>query len=263
MRRTCFVLVVVVSACRARNDAPATPPAPSVAVTNAAAPPSSAAPRDAPREWAPDEGPVRTEDVAVAGDRPAIVVRGSHSHARAMLFLAGMCVHPGGFVMAFQHSAAAHGDLVGVQGDVECGHGSGFRMWSSDLEKMDRRIEAAFRAAGLGAPRDVVVIGNSQGAERAERLIARWPEKYSSAILIGSPVTPSVTFLRRARSVATMSGTYDVAFAKMRDGSTNLQRAGVRSQFFPIKDAWHGSFGAHPEDAMFPALAFVAEDEPR
>jgi pimeloyl-ACP methyl ester carboxylesterase len=177
-----------------------------------------------------------------------------------MVFLGGMCVHPGGFVMAFQHAAAAHGDLVGVQGDIECGRGTGFRRFSSDVEALDRRIDAAFRAAGRGGAelRGVVVIGNSQGAERGEKLVARWPDKYSSAILIGSPVKPSPTLLRRANVVATMSGEHDVAFGKMRAASIELERAGVRSSFFAIRGARHGSLGEHPELAMLAAIQFVA-----
>lgn len=265
MRLACMgMLVVVVSACReparanARGESPRPPP-PATRLVEAAPPASPTR----PPSWAPNEGPVRTEDVPVAGDTPAIVVRGDHSHARPMLFLGGMCIHPGGFVMAFQHSAAAHGDLVAVQGDVECEPGSGYRRWSYDLEKMDRRIEAAFRAAGLGEPRDVVVIGNSQGAERAEKLVARWPERYSAAILIGSPVKPSPALLRRAKAVATMSGRHDAAFPKMRDASVELRHAGVRSELFVIAGAGHGSMGEHPEAAMLPAIAFVATTEGR
>ena len=193
----------------------------------------------------------------MANDLPAIVVRGDHSHAQAMVFLGGMCIHPGGFVMAFQHSAAAHGDLVGLQGDVECEPGSGHRMWSTDLAKLDRRIDAAFRSAWGEVPKTIVVIGNSQGAERGEKLVARWPEKYSSALLIGSPVEPSVANLGRAKSVATMAGQHDIAYAKMKSGALALRRAGVRSEFFGIANGYHGSFGPNPEAAMFPAIDFV------
>jgi hypothetical protein len=58
-----------------------------------------------------------------------------------------------------------------------------------------------------------------------------------------------------------MSGQYDVAFGKMKEGSVALRRAGVRSEFFSIPGAYHGSFGAQPEAAMHPALAFVAGRE--
>src|SRR5689334_16606079 len=125
MRRLLVLFALVVSSCRAKSHSSDAREPPDASAATAIAPPIVTSASKTTNAW--DEGPVRTEDVPVPGDLPAIVVRGSHPHTRAMLFLAGMCVHPGGFVMAFQHSAAAHGDLVAVQGDVDCERGSGFR----------------------------------------------------------------------------------------------------------------------------------------
>ncbi len=211
----------------------------------------------------PDPGPVRTVDLEVPGDLPAIVVRGVREHRQTMLFVPGMCVHPGGYVMSFQHAAASHGDLVAVQGDVSCGGDGVARRWSNDLDAMDRRIDAAFAAAGLGPPRDVVVIGYSQGAERAEKLVARWPEKYSRAVLIASPITPSPARLRGARAVATMAGTFDVSRERMRSAASSLERAGVPAAFFTLPNARHGQMGDTPEESMRAALDFVGRPPAR
>lgn len=200
---------------------------------------------------------VHTEDVPVPGDRPAVVVRGAREHRLQMVFIPGMCVHPGGYVMSFQHAAAARGDLVAVQGDVSCGGDGSMRRWSSDLEAMDRRIDAAFRASGLGEPHDVVVIGYSQGAERAQRLVARWPEKYRSAVLLASPVVPSTRELGRARAVVTMAGTHDQSLPMMRGAVAPLRRASVPATFVEIPGARHGSMGTEPERTMEAALDFV------
>lgn len=205
-----------------------------------------------------DPEPVRTVQLPVVGDLAAVVVRGAKVHRSAMLFLPGMCAHPGGYVMSFQHTAAARGDLVAVQGDISCGADGANRRWSYDLDAMDRRIEAAFRAAGLGEPRDVIVIGYSQGAERAEKLVARWPTKYSAAVLIASPVVPSPSLLVRADAVALMAGTLD-AQAPMRGAVEPLRRAGVPAAFFSIPGARHGQMGETPEDSMREALDFVEE----
>lgn len=202
-------------------------------------------------------GPVRTVDVPVPGDLPAVVVHGAREQRKSMLFIPGMCVHPGGYVMSFQHAAAARGMLVAVQGDVSCGGDGSMRRWSYDLEAMNRRIDAAFQAAGLGEPRDVVVIGYSQGAERAEKLVARWPEKYSRAVLIASPVAPSPRLLGRARAVALMAGTLDIAQPKMRGAVAPLARAGVPAAYFAIPNARHGQMGDTPEETMRRALDFV------
>ncbi len=194
----------------------------------------------------------------IANDLTAYVVRG-REHRMTMLFIPGMCVHPGGYVMAFQHTAASRGDLVTLQGDVSCGGDGGARRWSSDLAAMEKRIETAFDAAGLGAPRDVVVIGYSQGAERAERLVARWPERYAAAILIASPIEPAPRDFAHAAAVVTMAGTLD-AQEKMRAAVSPLGRAGIPSEYLPLPGARHGQMGEDPEKTMSEALDFVEEN---
>ena len=131
------------------------------------------------------------------------------------------------------------------------------RRWSSDLEATDRRIEAAFRATGLGEPRNVVVIGYSQGAERALRLVARWPEKYASAVLIASPVVPSPRDLARAHAVVLMAGTYDASLGAMKGAVAPLRKASIAAMFVEIPGARHGQMGLEPERSMEVALDFV------
>lgn len=196
-------------------------------------------------------------NIPVAGDLPAFAVRPARAHRLQMLFLAGMCVHPGGYLQAFQHTASSRGDLVAVQGDASCGGDGSMRRWSSDLEATDRRIEAAFRATGLGEPRNVVVIGYSQGAERALRLVARWPEKYASAVLIASPVVPSPRDLARAHAVVLMAGTYDASLGAMKGAVAPLRKASIAAMFVEIPGARHGQMGLEPERSMEVALDFV------
>lgn len=207
----------------------------------------------------PSPAPVEPVNVIVPGDRYAVVVRGAREHGTAMLFMGGMCVHPGGYAGAFQYTAAERGDLVALQADISCGGGpdSPVRMWSSDLDGLDRRVDAAFVAAGFGVPREVIVIGYSQGAERAAQLVARWPQKYSRAVLIASPIDPSPKLLGRARAVALMAGTYDVSLARMRSAAPALERSGVRAAFFVLPNAYHGQMGEAPEESMRRALDFV------
>jgi pimeloyl-ACP methyl ester carboxylesterase len=217
----------------------------------------SGPPRSEGHQASDATGPVRTVDVPVPGDRPAVVVRGAREHRKTMLFIPGMCVHPGGYVMSFQYAAAARGELIAVQGDVSCGGDGAMRRWSYDLEAMNRRIDAAFAAAGLGEPHDVIMIGYSQGAERAEKLVGRWPAKYSRAVLIASPVAPSPQLLGRAKAVALMAGTNDIAQGTMRAAVAPLQRGGVSAAYFPIPNARHGQMGDTPEETMRRALDFV------
>ncbi len=231
------------------TSAPTSVPPPTAETASDPDPPPAPAPAA--------NAPVHIEDVDVPDDLPALVVRGVAEHRMQMLFLPGMCVHPGGYVMAFQHTAASRGDLVAMQGDVSCGGDGSGRRWSTDLEGMDRRIDAAFRASGLGEPRNVVVIGYSQGAERAQRLVERWPEKYDRAILIASPIVPSARTLGRAKRVVLMAGTYDMARGPMRSAVSPLRRATIPAVFFELPDARHGQMGIDPERSMEAALDFV------
>lgn len=197
---------------------------------------------------------VRTEKLEVPNDRHAYAVRGARAHRLTMVFLAGMCSHPEGYAMSIQHTAASRGDLVALQGDVSCGGDGTFRSWSSDLEKLNGRIDAAFEAAGHGRPAEVLVIGYSQGAERAEKLVARWPEKYSRAILIAHPKPPSAQRMKKAKGVVLMAGSKDGAKAHMQAATLPLQRAGVTSAYFTLPNATHGSMGDTPEESMTAAL---------
>jgi predicted esterase len=209
---------------------------------------------------APPPPPVHVEEVPVGNDLSAFVVRG-REHRMKMLFIPGMCVHPGGYVASFQNTAASRGDLVALQGDVSCGGDGSARQWSPNLRAMDTRIEEAFHVAGIGEVEDVVVIGYSQGAERAERLVARWPEKYRAAILIASPIEPLPHDFKSALAVVTMAGTRDFQ-GKMRAAVGPLKRANVPSVFLSIPDAQHGQMGSAPEETMAEALDFVEKNFP-
>jgi len=209
--------------------------------------------------------PVRTDDVVVQGDLNAFVVRGGRVDAgagRPMVFVPGMCVHPRDYMLTFQGAAGARGDLLGVQGDVSCGGNGYARRWSGDLGAMDRRIVAAFRAAGLGEPRDVTLIGYSQGAERAEKLLARFPERYARAVLIASPIAPSPRSFQGSPAVVLMAGSLDpFGVRTMREGERAFAGAkGTAGRgkpavtFITLPGARHGQMGDRPEETMGAAL---------
>ena len=222
----------------------------------AAAPPVPASPALA----APD--PIRIEVVDVPGDLRALVLRGTpREHRFAMVYLHGMCVYPGYYVESFMNAAAARGDLVAVQGDVSCGGDHFLHTWSLDLAALDRRIDAAFAAARIDAPHDIVLIGYSQGADRAEALAARFPAKYRALVLIASSSPPSPVRLAGVRAAVLMAGTRD-AQSNMRAGLVALQRARIPTTFIPMPAAWHGHMGSEPEVTMARALDFAERPLP-
>lgn len=251
MPRAVFVLVaLVVSGCvgagchrgpreeqRASGAPPTPPPAP------------------------PPPPPPMMEEVAVAGDLPAYALRNGRAHGRLYVFLAGMCAHPLGYTQSFQWAAAARGDLVAVQGDVPCSSDGALRRWSSDLIGTSRRIDAAIRAAGLDATREIVLIGYSQGAERSEHLAARWPDRYTRAVLIAGPIVPSPERLGRLRGAVLMAGDRDLQ-QPMLEGRRRLAAARVPALFVSLPGARHGDMGQTPEANMATAFDFLDQVPP-
>lgn len=236
-----FALLVLVAAC-------ARAPGGHVPVDDAAvaAAPESASVPDAPAPPAP----IRVDGVTVSGDAEAYVLRGVRKREHPMIFLGGMCVHPQGYVQSFAYSAVDHGVAIGLQGDVPCAGEPGMTRWSYDVERTNRRIDAAFAAAGEPPPKDAIAIGLSQGADLAERLAARWPEKYSRVILIASPVEPKP----RAVKAVLMAGDGDISKERMR---TTAAKLGKSATFISLGHAYHGQLGPTPNAVMGRALDFV------
>ena len=185
-------------------------------------------------------------------------MRGSKKHDDRFIFLSGMCSHPLGYAEAFANAAAEHGDLITLQGDVLCG--GPFRKWSYDFPAIAKRIDAVLAAAGIES-RDLTLIGYSQGAEIAERLAARYPQKFTRVILMSSPIVPSPDRLRSIDAAVFMAGTLE-SQSNMRAGRQLLVQAHIPVTFLPIPGARHGQFGATPDATMAGALAWLDENAP-
>src|SRR5579859_4894471 len=135
-----------------------------------------------------DKGPIRMEALDPSADPPTFVMRGAPRGPARMVFLHGMCGHALGYAQSFQWNAAKKGTLIAPQGDKSCG--GPWSMWSGDLDTLDARIVSAFRALGHDDPiDDVLVIGYSQGAVRAEGLARKWPKRYTRLILMAGPTS--------------------------------------------------------------------------
>jgi pimeloyl-ACP methyl ester carboxylesterase len=194
-------------------------------------------------------------ELPIPGDLPAYALRGGKRDA-AILFLTGMCSDPLGYAQAFQHAAAEHGILLALQGDVSCG--GDFRRWSADTNVMMRRIAAVFAAARV-PERDVTLIGYSQGAERAERLVATRPETFTRVVLISSPVVPAATHLSRAQAVVLMAGSRE-SQGTMKAGLANLRRAHIPVIFMEIPGARHGQLGDDPDTTFRRVFSWLDEN---
>jgi predicted esterase len=225
------------------------------------APSSGAEPSGAPRRAAADDalGPIRIEPLN-AQSPPTFVMRGGPRGPGRLVFLHGMCGHGLGYAQSFQHSAAKHGTLISPQADRTCGEGP-WAKWSNDLAALDGRIIDAFRALGHTDPiTDILVMGYSQGATRAEALARRWPERYTRLVSIGAPDAPSARGLDALRGAVLMAGEHDRQ-DQMKRGMRVLQRLGIPATFIEIPGARHGEMGPTPEATMAQALDWLAANQ--
>jgi len=190
------------------------------------------------------------------GDLPAWALRGSTKHEDRFIFLSGICSHPLGYAQSFAQAAAERGDMITLQGDVPCG--GPYRKWSYDLPTIAKRIDAVLAAAGI-ASRDLTLIGYSQGAAIAERLIARYPGKFTRAVLMASPIVPSPARLHALDAAVFMAGTLD-SQTNMRAGQHALEQAHIPVTFQPIPGARHGQMGNTPDATMASALGWLDEN---
>lgn len=205
---------------------------------------------------APD--PIRMEPLDPNQVPPVYVMRGAPHGSAKIVFLHGMCGHALGYAQSFQFSAAKKGLLVAPQGDVRCGAGP-WASWSGDVNAIDARIVATFRALGDAGPiEDIVIMGYSQGATRAEALARRLPRRYTRAVLIAAPDAPSAGGLTALRGTVMMAGGRDRQ-DQMRAGVRSMQRAGIPSTFLVLPHATHGAMGDEPEKTMGTAFDWLWE----
>jgi len=199
------------------------------------------------------------EVLSPAETPPTFVMRGGPVGPARLVFLHGMCGHGLGYAQSFQFTAARRGELIAPQGDKPC-HGP-WASWTGDLEALDARIVATFRRLGHAEPiDDIVVIGYSQGAMRAEDLARRWPQRYTRLVLIASPRVASARGLDLVRSTVMMAGERDRQDL-MKQSAKVLVRAGIPSTFIVLPQATHGAMGATPEKTMGEALDWLFSHE--
>lgn len=210
--------------------------------------------------------PSRGEGIAkvdVPGEaRDPYVVDGNPSVRRPIVYLHGMCGDPKEDLDAWGNIAKQHGTIIAVMGDVACPDKPGRLKWSTDASAIDARIDAAVKsvseARGLRLePSEVVVIGESMGAARAELLATKFPDKYTRLVLVGSPQTPSPENLKGVKAVANLAGEKERQ-SMMKQGTRALEGAGTPTRFWELPEATHGNYGPEGERIMNEALGFVA-----
>lgn len=202
------------------------------------------------------------ETLEVPGDRPVHVAHAPPDDRRAVVYLHGKCKMPASDFATVAELARAHGTLVALEADTECESG-GLR-WTTDEAAIQARIDAALGAVAKsrGDALDasaLTIIGESQGAARAEGLTRRAKDRYRQVVLVSEPTTLQPTSFDRARAVATLAGTRE-GQEEMRGGAAELGRSGTDARFFSIADAAHGEFNHAAVLALDEALTFVQRE---
>lgn len=213
----------------------------------------------------PPELPAQVEpgvltEVPVRADKAALVVHGTATTRRALVYLHGVCgdiTAPKSFAAISQH----HGTLIALHGDNATCPQAGRTRWGRDLNRIDSRIQravATVRAArgGLLDAEPLVITGYSQGAARAQDLAWRFPDRYRRVLLAGVPVPPSPFKLGKAERVAIVGGEKEPR-KHMEQGLAELQRAQVAAELFVLPKAGHGQYGPDAERVMGDALTWL------
>lgn len=220
------------------------------------------APDAAPAPPSLPEGVVPGQEtrLRVPGDRHVIVVHAPAGNRQAIVYLHGVCgdiYAPRGWAEA----ASRFGTLVTMLGDEPCkGRKDRFR-WYRNVERIDRRIrralDAVAEARGGQLDRDhVTLVGYSQGADRAERIAARFHRRYPR-VLLGSPsAAPDPSHFATGQAVAVVAGAREDNDRRV-EGVEALRQAGFRARFMPLPEAYHGQYGPQGERVMSEALGWL------
>jgi pimeloyl-ACP methyl ester carboxylesterase len=225
----------------------------------------AAAPRAAPPNGppsgaiAPAPAPTRqvfVETFAVPGDQPAFALRGGRESGAVGVVFHGWCSHGMGFLQSFQWAAADVGQFIALQGDHHCGAGP-MRGWSGDVVGLDRRIDDALRVyLGHEPPPELVLIGSSQGAERAVDLARRFPAKYRWLVLSSGPHPVAANGLAKLGGAYLFVGQFE-GRAPMQLSRDALVRAGLRAELKVVDGAGHADFYGQGDPLLRDAFRFL------
>lgn len=199
------------------------------------------------------------EPVSTPAEVPMYAARGKPGSGERMVFLHGMCGRTD-FAEALTGATFSYGSLLVPQGDVPCPDRSG-TTWSYDLEALDSRVLSGLSTLGVEQRDDVILIGYSMGATRAEELARKVPLRYRRLILIGGPKLPSPAGLSHVEGVVFMAGERDRQDL-MRRGALRMQAAGIPATFLELPGAAHGELGPDGERVLREALSWLSRGQP-
>jgi predicted esterase len=205
----------------------------------------------------------RSTTLPIDGDITAEVLLGPATSTVALIYLHGVCGDPFAF-RSWARAARRYATFVSLRGDLGCDKRPKRRKWSWDLKRLDRRIVAAVTAAsqwrvelGMAALdiEDIVVVGYSQGAHRAEYLASQFPERYRRVGLFATPERPGAGRLAKNLRVLLVAGAWD-ARKHIFEGYEAVKRR-TAARYFELPKARHGQYGPAAPTVMDRALRWL------
>lgn len=220
-------------------------------------------PSKPPAPFPPDLALHTPRDVPVDGDRPLRVAHAPGGVQSAAIYLHGMCGDPKG-ADPWLDLLTDRATVITVRANVKCPERPGYK-WPKEPEEIQSRIDAALEHVkelrnGHLKTDEVLLIGYSQGSHRGEKLAAAFPERYRDLILGGPPTAADPALLKSARSVALLGGELEDT-THMVNGQISLERAGIRSKFFLLPNAPHGSYGPDGRRVMKNVFSWLWQGE--
>lgn len=208
----------------------------------------------------PAELPLHTPvDVPLDGDRPLRVAHAPGGVQHVAVYLHGMCGDPAG-ADPWIDLVTPYATVVTVRANVKCPDRPGYK-WPQDPGEIQTRIDAALEHVrelrnGHLNVEEVTLIGYSQGSHRGEKLAAAFPERYRDLVLGGPPTAADPALLKGARAVALLGGELEET-THMIQGELALATAGIRSKFFLLPRAHHGTYGPEGRRVMSEVLLWL------
>lgn len=213
----------------------------------------------------PEPVPLELRSVPVSGDKPARVALPGASTDRAIIYLHGWCGDVTK-VKSWMDAPSEHGTLIAPFGDYACAGKPGRFRWTADVKFLDYRLRKVVRSVAKATGREldeerIVLVGYSEGAERAEQLMHAYPKRYTRAILMSGPSVPSYDRVRHAEALVISRGEAEYR-TPYRTAAQLIARAGTPALYAELPDAAHGDFGSTPEASLGHMLGWVFEQAP-
>lgn len=222
---------------------------------------ASASAEPTPFALPPNLDTTQIVEVEVPLDLPVRVLHAEPPLELAIVYLHGMCSTSRG-AEGWASVATKYGTLVMLRAETPCGDRPGNK-WTKDTAILQTRIDRALEAVratrgGHLTLKRLAILGYSQGAHRAELLVAAYPDRYPWVMLGGPPEAALPENFRAVERLAVFGGELEKS-EHMQKGARRVAASGIPTQYFVLPKAYHGDFGPKGREVMQEVLSWALE----